>query len=104
MSTELIGLVISVVGAIVFITAAVGIPALAIVGVRYLKLRERELTLEIEYRQKSEQQELAIEQRLRRIEDALNLDHERSPELFETAASAEGQSLAAPTATRMKIR
>lgn len=102
MSTELIGLVISLLGAIVFITAAVGIPAVALVCVRYLKSRERELALEIEYRQKSAQQDLAIEQRLRRIEDALNLDHSSEP--FEAPASPEGQPLAAPTPSRIQVR
>ena len=77
MSSNLLGLVIAAVGAIIFAGVAVGFPALAIVCVRYLKLKERELTLEIEYRQKSQEQDLALEQRVQRLEDALTaLDHD----------------------------
>ena len=89
MSSQLIGLVISAIGAIMFVSAAVGIPAVAIVCVRYLKLKERQLVLEMEYRQKSQRQDLATEERLRRIEEALNLGHEASlPELFQGPADA----------------
>jgi hypothetical protein len=40
-------------------------------------LKERELAFEMESRQKSQQQELAIEQRVQHLEDALtSLDHD----------------------------
>src|ERR1700693_2566577 len=79
MSSNLIGLVISAVGAIIAITVAVGLPALAIIAVRFFKYKERELTLEMEYRQKAQQQQeqqqqeqLALEQRVQCLEDALS--------------------------------
>jgi hypothetical protein len=84
MSSELIGLVIAALGAIVFVAVAVGLPALAVVALRFFKFKEHELTLEMEYRQKSQQQELAIgqrvqgvEQRVQRLEEVLtSLDHD----------------------------
>lgn len=79
MSSNLIGLVISAVGAIIAITVAVGLPALAIIAVRFFKYKERELALEMEYRQKAQQQQeqqqqeqLALEQRVQCLEDALS--------------------------------
>ena len=48
-----------------------GFPALAFVVVRYFKLKERELAFEVEYRLKSEQQQVALEQRMQRLEDAM---------------------------------
>jgi len=56
---------------IIIATMMFGFPALAIVVVRYFKLKERELACEVEYRLKSEQQQLAIEQRMQRLEDAM---------------------------------
>ena len=54
-----------------------GFPAIAIVLVRYLRLKERELAFEIEYRQKSRQQDLAMDQRVQRLEDVMStLDHD----------------------------
>ncbi len=84
MSSDLIGLLIPALAVIVIVLLAFGLPALAMVVVKYFKLKERELTLEMEYRQKSQQQELAIEQRVQlveervqRLEDALtSLDHD----------------------------
>ncbi len=84
MSSNLIGLLIPALAVIVIALLAFGLPALAIVVVKYFKLKERELTLEMEYRQNSQQQELAVEQRVqlveervRRLEDALtSLDHD----------------------------
>ena len=84
MSSQLIGLVVAAIGCIIAITVAVGLPALAIVAVRFFKFKERELTLEMEYRQKSQETELAIEQqvqgveqRVRRLEEVLtSLDHD----------------------------
>jgi hypothetical protein len=74
MPTQLIGLVISAIGCLAVVTAAVGIPALAVVCSRYLKLKERELMLEVEYRQRAQQQDLALDNRLRRVETVLGLD------------------------------
>jgi hypothetical protein len=77
MSSNLLAYLIAALAVIVSVTAAFGLPALAIVFVKYFKLKERELTLEMEYRQKSQQQGLAIEQRVQRLEDALtSLDHD----------------------------
>lgn len=77
MSSQLMGLVIAALGTIVTVTVAIGMPALAVVFIKYFKLKERELTLEMEYRQKSERQDLALEQRVQRLEDALtSLDHD----------------------------
>jgi len=84
MPSELIGLVIAALGTIVTVAVAVGLPALAIIAVRFFKFKERELTLEMEYRQKSRQHELAIEhqvqsveQRVQRLEEVLtSLDHD----------------------------
>jgi hypothetical protein len=54
-----------------------GFPALAIVAVKYFKLKERELVLEMEYRERSQQEQLAVDQRVQRLEDALtSLDHD----------------------------
>jgi hypothetical protein len=56
---------------ILIVMMAFGFPSLAIVVGRYFKMRERELVLEMEYRQKSQQQQLAIEERVQHLEDAL---------------------------------
>jgi len=70
-------MIIAVVGCAVCIAVAVGIPALAVVTTRFLKFKERELALEAEYRQKSQQQESALEQRVQRLEQTLaSLDHD----------------------------
>jgi hypothetical protein len=66
-----------------------GFPALAVVIIRYFKLKERELALETEYRQKSEQQQLALDERVQRLEETLaTLDHDVRERLG-IAASAE---------------
>jgi hypothetical protein len=119
MSSQLIGLMIAALGTIVTVAVAVGLPALAVIAVRFFKFKERELTLEMEYRQKSRQHELAIEQqvqgveqRVQRLEEVLtSLDHDvrdrlgiesnpttlsSRPELVEGPAAAEtphGKSL-----------
>jgi hypothetical protein len=70
-------LLIQAIACIVVAMLMFGFPAIAIVLVRYLRLKERELALEMEYRQKSQQQNLAIEQRVQRLEDVLtSLDHD----------------------------
>jgi hypothetical protein len=77
MSPNLIAYLIAALTVVVSVTAAFGLPALAVVCVKYLRLKERELAFEMEYRQKSQQQDLAIEQRVQRLEDALtSLDHD----------------------------
>ncbi len=77
MSSELMGLLIAAVAFIVIVLLAVGLPSLAMVAVKYFKLKERELTLEMESREKSQHQLLAFEQRVQRLEDALtSLDHD----------------------------
>lgn len=77
MSPNLINFVMTAVAVIVTVTVAVGLPSLAIVAVRFFKFKERALTLEMEHRQKSQQQEIAIEQRVQRLEEAMtSLLHE----------------------------
>jgi hypothetical protein len=77
MSSNLIAYLIATVGFIVSVLMMFGFPALAVIAVKYFKLKERELTLEMEQRQKSQQQNLAIEDRVQRLEDVLtSLDHD----------------------------
>ena len=77
MSSNLIGLVIAALGTIITVAVAIGLPALAVIAVRYFKLKERELTLEMEYRQKSQEQNVALEDRVQRLEEVLtSLDHD----------------------------
>jgi hypothetical protein len=77
MSSDLIAYLIAALALIVSVLMVFGFPSLAIVVVRYFKLKERELALEMEYRQKSQQQQLAVDQRVQRLEDALtSLDHD----------------------------
>jgi hypothetical protein len=77
MSSNLIVYLIASLTMILCVMGAIGLPALAVVMIRYLKLKERELVLEFEYRQKSEQQQSATDERVQRLEDALaSLDHD----------------------------
>ena len=71
MSSDMIAYLIAAVGLIVSDLMVFGFPALAIIALKYFKLKERELTLEMEHRQKSQQQNLAIEDRVQRLEDVL---------------------------------
>jgi hypothetical protein len=107
---------------VVVAMVAFGFPAIAIVLVRFLRLKERELALEMEYRQKSHHQNLAIEQRVQRLEDVLtSLDHDvrarlgiesqsptdlaSRPELLEGPAAADpqgAQSVASQFTTRSR--
>jgi hypothetical protein len=102
MSTELIGLVISLIGAIVFITAGVGIPALAVVCIKYLKLKEREQMLEMEYRRDAQQGDLRIDERLRRIEEILNLP--AHADVFEGPATSDVQRTEAAEFSQGRVR
>src|SRR5215470_2427262 len=62
---------------IVSVLAVFGFPVGIIFVLKYFKLKERELALDSEGRQKSQQQQFAIEERVRRLEEVLlNLDHD----------------------------
>ena len=62
---------------IICVLGVFGLPALAIVIVKYFKLKEREIALEMEFRQKAHQQQLAHDERVQRLEDVLtSLDHD----------------------------
>jgi hypothetical protein len=77
MSSDLIVYLIAAVTLIIGVVGVFGFPALAIVAVRYFKLKERELVLEMEYRQKAQQEQLTIDQRVQRLEETLtSLDHD----------------------------
>jgi hypothetical protein len=77
MSSNLIVYLIAALTMVVCVTAAVGIPAVAVILVRYFRLKERELALEADYREKSEQQQVATDERVQRLEDTLaSLDHD----------------------------
>ena len=71
MSSELLGMVIAVAGISLWVMMAFGFPALAIVAVKYFKLKEREMAIELEYRQNAQQQDAALEQRVQRLEEVL---------------------------------
>ena len=71
MSSELIAYLIAVLGFVISALIIFGFPALAVIAVKYFKLKERELTVDMEYRQKSQQQKVALEQRVQRLEDVL---------------------------------
>jgi hypothetical protein len=117
MSSTFIGLLIPAVAVIITVLLLVGLPALAVVAVKFFKFRERELTLEMESRQKSQHQLLAIEERVQRLEDALtSLDHDvrvrlgigqpatpvpSHPDLLEGSDVQRGKSL---EPSRMKTR
>ena len=77
MPPNLIGLLIPAIAFIVIVLLMFGLPALALVAIKYFKMKERELALEMEYRQKSQRHDATIEQRVQRLEDALtSLDHD----------------------------
>jgi len=72
MSSNMIAYLMAGITMIVSALVVVGFPALAIVVVKYFKLKERELTLDIESRQEWQQQHVALEQRVQRLEDVLS--------------------------------
>jgi hypothetical protein len=77
MSSNMITYLIAAITMITTALVLVGVPALAVVVTRYFKLKERELAFEVESREKSAQQQFALEERLQRLEDALaSLDPE----------------------------
>jgi hypothetical protein len=120
MSSNLVVYLIAALTMIVGVLAVFGFPALAIVAVKYFKLKERELTLEMEYRQRSQQEQLAIEDRVQRLEDALtSLDHDvrvrlgidhpdtpagSRPELPEGLAAPDNTQRAPSDASRIRAR
>jgi hypothetical protein len=71
MSSNLITYLLAAITVITMVLVTFGFPALAIVVVRYFKLKERELAFEMEFRHKSEQQQFAVEERVQRLEEAL---------------------------------
>ena len=77
MSSNLVVYLMAGLTLIITTLAVFGLPALAIVMVKYLKFKERELTLEMEYRQKAHERQLAHDERVQRLEDVLtSLDHD----------------------------
>jgi hypothetical protein len=77
MSSNLVVYMVVGITMIVGVLGVFGFPALAIVAIKYFKLKERELVLEIEYRQKTQQEQLTMDQRVQRLEDTLaSLDHD----------------------------
>ncbi len=120
MSSNLIGYLIPAVTIVVSVLLMFGLPALAIVAVKFFKFREREVMLELESRQKSQHQLHAIEQRVQRLEDVLtNLDHDvrvrlgieqtstpltSQPELMEGPAAGEVERVRSVDSSRTKAR
>src|SRR5437764_6642914 len=73
MTSDMIGALIPIVA----VLATFGFPVAIVFVIKYFKLKERELALDVEARQKTQQQQFAIEERVRRLEDVLvNLDHD----------------------------
>ena len=73
MSSDMIAALIPIVS----VLAVFGFPVAIIFVIKYFKLKERELALEADSREKSQRQQLAIEQRVQRLEDVLiSLDHD----------------------------
>ena len=105
---------------IVSVLAVFGLPVAIIFMLKYFKLKERELNLEVEGRQQSQQQQLVIEERVRRLEDVLlSLDHDvrarlgmgqpgasvtSRPDLLEAPAEGADQGAAAARPARDKLR
>jgi hypothetical protein len=100
MSSDLIGHLITAVTTVVCALLMFGLPALAIVAIKFFKFKEREVALEMESRQKSEHQLGAIEERVQRLEDVLtSLDHDVRERLGigrTTPLAAEGDLVQAP--------
>jgi hypothetical protein len=69
MSSGLFGFLVAAIAVIITVAVAVGIPSLAFVAVKFFKFKERELALELEYRHKLQEQVLALEQRMQRLEE-----------------------------------
>jgi len=115
MSSEMIAAFIPIVS----VLAVFGFPVAIVFVIKYFKLKERELALEVESRERSHKQQFAIEQRVERLEGVLlSLDHDvrarlgieqpiafspSRPELMEAPPDAQaGQGSAGPA--RGKVR
>jgi hypothetical protein len=115
MTSDMIGALIPIVA----VLATFGFPVAIVFVLKYFKLKERELAIDVEARQKAQQQQFAIEERVRRLEDVLvNLDHDvrarlglgqpgapppSPPDLLESPARAPEEGAAAGPA-RQKAR
>src|SRR6185503_9280656 len=64
-------LLIPAIATVMIVLVAFGAPSLALIAVKYFKLKERELALDSESRHKSEHRQDAIEQRVQRLEEVL---------------------------------
>jgi hypothetical protein len=105
---------------IVAMLAVFGFPVALVLGIKYFKLKERELALEVESRERSQRQQLAIEQRVERLEEVLiSLDHDVRarlgieqpatplpirPDLLEAPAGAASQQGGEAGSQRTKVR
>jgi hypothetical protein len=73
MSSEMIQALIPIVS----VLAVFGFPVAIVFVLKYFKLKERELALEAESRERTQKQQVAIEQRVERLEGVvLSLDHD----------------------------
>jgi hypothetical protein len=116
MNADIIGALIPIVA----VLATFGFPVAIVFVLKYFKLKERELNLEVEGRQKSQEQQFAIEERVRRLEEVLlSLDHDvrarlgidqpgarltSRPDLLEAPAHADEQAGAGAGPGREKVR
>ena len=117
MPPNLIGLIIEALATVMVVAVGIGLPALAVVAIKFFKFKERELAMEMEFRQKSQLKELALDERVQRLEDALtSLDHDvrdklgirksatplgSRPEL-EGPRAPQGETLLEPSRTRAR--
>ncbi|HKC60358.1 MAG TPA: hypothetical protein VKB92_09740 [Myxococcales bacterium] len=105
---------------IVSVLAVFGFPVAIVFVIKYFKLKDRELALEAETREHSQRQQLAIEQRVERLEEVLiSLDHDvrarlgiehptnplpARPDLLEAPAGAASQQGGEAGPQRTKVR
>ena len=93
MSSEMISALIPIVS----VLAVFGFPVAIIFVIKYFKLKERELALEVESRQRTERQQHAIEQRVERLEEVLlSLDHDVRARLGIEQAPSRAELMEAP--------
>jgi|ERR1041384_2624771 hypothetical protein len=103
MDPHVMGTLAAALGFFLAIGALLGIPAFTILVIKFLKFKERELQLEMEFRQKSQQGSAALEQRVERLEDALSsLDHDVREKLG--IRPAHGELMEGPGAVPLKVR
>ena len=116
MSSEMLAALIPIVS----VLAVFGFPVAIVFVIKYFKLKERELALEADSRERSQRQQLAIEQRVERLEGVLlSLDHDvrarlgieqpaaplpSRPELLEGPAGARTEQGRAEGTARGKVR